>query len=152
YGEKSPFTNILTTEEMSRLNPKDLTDKIKELTSYKHKIFYYGPDGEIALKDPLDANHKVPSQFKDYPAPVKFTEQPTNRKKVYVVDYDMVQAEIVMMSKKGLFDKNIEAVNELFNNYFGTLTFTEIRESKALAYSAFAYVTSPSRLDDSKYF
>ena len=152
YGEKSPFTNILTTEEMSRLNPKDLTDKIKELTSYKHKIFYYGPDGEIALKDALDANHKVPSQFKDYPAPVKFTEQPTNRKKVYVVDYDMVQAEIVMMSKKGLFDKNIEAVNELFNNYFGTLTFTEIRESKALAYSAFAYVTSPSRLDDSKYF
>ncbi len=51
-----------------------------------------------------------------------------------------------------MFDKNIEAVNELFNNYFGTLTFTEIRESKALAYSAFAYVTSPTRLDDSKYF
>lgn len=152
YGEKSPFTNILSTEEMSKLNPNELTDKIKDLTSYKHKIFYYGPDTENSLKEALNSNHKVPSQFKEYPVPVKFTEQPTNRNKVYVVDYDMVQAEIVMMSKKGLFDKNIEAVNELFNNYFGTLTFTEIRESKALAYSAFAYVTSPTRLDDSKYF
>ena len=152
YGKNSPTTNILSKEELNNLNPETLTNKIKDLTSYKHKIFYYGPESETNLKDILNTNHKVPSEFKQYPEPIKFTEQPTDRKKVYVVNYDMVQAEIVMLSKKGKYDRNIEAINEVFNNYFGTLTFTEIRESKALAYSAFAFLTSPNNLEDSKYF
>ncbi|MCB0721510.1 MAG: insulinase family protein [Ignavibacteriae bacterium] len=152
YGKKSPATNILSADELNALKPSELTNKIKDLLSYKHKIFYYGPESEAQVKDILNENHKVPSEFKEYPPETKFTEQPTNRRKVYVVNYDMVQAEIVMMSKKGKYDKNIEAANELFNNYFGTLTFTEIRESKALAYSAFAFLTSPRNLEDSKYF
>jgi zinc protease len=152
YGENSPATNILSAEELNNLDPAALTSKIKDLTSYKHKIFYYGPESEANLKDILNSEHKVPSQFKESPTPIKFTEQPTDRKKVYVVNYDMVQAEIVMLSKKGKYDRNVEAVNEVFNNYFGTLTFTEIRESKALAYSAFAFLTAPNNLEDSKYF
>ncbi|MCX8010617.1 MAG: insulinase family protein, partial [Ignavibacteria bacterium] len=50
YDGKSPFTNILSEEELRNINPKELTDIIKNLLSYKHYIFYYGKDAEFAQK------------------------------------------------------------------------------------------------------
>ena len=156
YGKSSPFTHIISESELGTINPEDLTDRIKSLTSYPHKVLYYGPDSESQLKTALNDIHKTPSEFKAYPPAIEFTEQPTDRNKVYVVDYDMVQAEIVMISKKDKYNKELEPVTELFNGYFGTgmssITFQEMRESKALAYSVFAFLTTPSKLDDSKYF
>ncbi len=156
YGKNSPFTHILSKSELGSINPEDLTDRIKALTSYPHKVFYYGPESETRLKTVLNEIHKTPSEFKAYPPAIQFTEQPTDRNKVYVVDYDMVQAEIVMISKKDKYNKALEPVTELFNGYFGTgmssITFQEMRESKALAYSVFAFLTTPSKLEDSKYF
>ena len=69
----------------------------------------------------------------------------------------MVQAEIMMMSK-GTEQFSLEEyiLSELYNTYFGyglsSIVFQEIRESRALAYSAYAYYASPSRKMDPHYF
>jgi predicted Zn-dependent peptidase len=155
YGPKSPFTNILSKDELMQLTPGELINIVKDLRDYQHKVLYYGPMQQDMLTADLDRMHNVPASLKPVPQPVKFTEQPTDRGKVYVVNYDMVQAEVVLLSKKDPYDRSIVPVLELYNDYFGTgmssVMFQEMRESKALAYSVYSVLSNPSRVEDSKY-
>ncbi len=155
YGPVSPFTNILSETELKALNPDELITMIHDLNSYAHHILYYGPSPEDSLKNSLKNGHKVPAQFKTPESAIVFTQLPTEQTKVYVVDYPMQQAEIVMLSKGNAYDKTIEPYDAIFNDYFGTgmssLVFQEIRESKALAYSAYAYYLNPARQNDAHY-
>ena len=61
----------------------------------------------------------------------------------------MKQAEIIMLSKSGNYNKAIIPQVRLFNEYFGgsmnSIVFQEIRESKGLAYSAYAGYSSPQQ-------
>jgi len=70
---------------------------------------------------------------------------------VYFVDYDQVQMELMMLSKGENFNVKSMAPSRVFNQYFGSglssIVFQEIRESKALAYSAYSVYTTPSRFD-----
>ncbi len=140
YGEKSPFTNILTEQELKTLKPEDLIPVIKGITGYEHKVLYYGPMPVDQLIKVLNTGHKVPPILKPVPAGARFTEQDNNATKVYAVDYDMKQVEIVMLSKSTTYDKSVLPEIRLFNEYFGggmnSIVFQEIRESKGLAYSA----------------
>src|SRR5690606_27341845 len=108
-----------------------------------HKILYYGPAAKEWLNKTICDNHKVPATLKDLPAGSKFTFQETNENIVYYVNYDMVQAEIMFLSKSVPYDKNLTSQIYLFNEYFGgsmgSLVFQEMRESKALAYAVKSY-------------
>ena len=54
-----------------------------------------------------------------------------------------------------MYNDNLIAPARLFNEYFGSglssIVFQEIRESKALAYSAYSYFTTPNDLEKSHY-
>lgn len=154
YGKTSPYTNILSTEELKKLKPADLIPITSKLTSYDHHILYYGSNSSDEVVSLINKNHNVPATLTPVPAPVKFREMDANNN-VFAVDYDMKQAEIIFLSKDGMFDKgNIPAVH-MFNEYFGggmsSVVFQELRESKALAYSVFASYSTPSRLSDPNY-
>ena len=97
YGAKNPFTNILTEEELKNLKPEMLTDKIKSLESYDHRILYYGSKNADELKATLENLHNVSTPLKPLPAATEFKEQETGNN-VFVIDYDMKQAEIIMMN------------------------------------------------------
>lgn len=148
YGENSAFRDIIQEEELRQIDPKELTDMIAEMTAYKHKVFYYGPANFAFASQEIKHGHALPQQLSDLPAETEYTQidNPTN--KVYVVDYDMVQANIVMVSKSDPFDKNLIPPSRLFGEYFGgglsSIIFQEIRESRALAYSAFSAFSTPS--------
>ncbi len=147
YGEKSPFTNILTGVELDALKAEDLIGIIKGLMGYKHEILYYGPVSVSDLTLVLDKEHRVPSSLKAIPEAVKFEQKPNNSSKVFTVDYDMKQVEIVMLSKSAAYNKEMEPMVRLFNEYFGesmnSIVWQEIRESKGLAYSAYAGYRKP---------
>ncbi|OWY23334.1 insulinase family protein [Sphingobacteriales bacterium UPWRP_1] len=155
YGPKSEFTNILSEKELKQLKGKDLTDILKQLTSYKHYVFYYGQNNLKTVSKLLNKYHKTPAKLKNYPTPAVFTELPTNKDKVYFVNYDMVQAQITMLSKDELFNKTLVPFASVFNEYFGgglsSIVFQEIRESRALAYAASSYFSSPAKPDKSHY-
>lgn len=155
FGKRSPFTHILTREQMEQKDPSELTDLLKGLYGYKHYIFYYGQNKPDRVASMLEKHHIVPSELKDYPEPVHFTEQENDKNRVFFVNYDMVQANIIMMSKDQPFDLSLQPQATLFNEYFGSglssIVFQEIRESKALAYSAFASYSIPSRTDRSNF-
>jgi zinc protease len=155
YGENSPFRHRLSEAELRNLDPAELTRRLSELTQYEHRIFYYGPREHDQVAALLDKLHTVPEKRKPLPEPKKFVEQPTEQNRVYFVHYDMVQAQVMMLSKGRKLDQKIMPMADLFNNYFGaglsSIVFQEIRETRALAYSAYAAMTTPQQPDESHY-
>lgn len=155
YGPVSPQTDILSEADLKAVKPEQLTDKLKQLTSYKHEVFYYGPMSEADALALISTKHQFPSQLNAYPEATVYTELSMDKNTVYFVDYDMVQAEIMMLSKADTYDPDIATYTYLFNEYFGaglsSIVFQELRESKALAYSAYSYISTPRKKDESHY-
>ncbi len=142
YGPVSPFTDILTEEQLNAINPDALTDLIKGIYAYKHKIFYYGQEEMGKVKEMLSTHHKIAESLKEYPQPVVYQELETKQNQVYFVDYDMTQVNLLLVSKDQLFDRSLYPPARLFGEYFGSglssIVFQEIREARGLAYSAMA--------------
>ncbi len=156
YGKKSSFTNILTNKELKAIQPKDLTEKIKSLTTFQHKIFYYGTKSKSEINNILTKYHKVPANLRPIPRGMDYPETGGTENEVYFVEFPMVQAEVLMLSKgTEEFNMNEYIMAELYNNYFGSglssIIFQEIRESRALAYSTWAFYTSPAKKDKAHY-
>jgi len=147
YGQKSPFTNILSDTDLDALKAEELIGLIKGLNSYKHKVLYYGPLSVPGLTIVLDKEHKVPATLKPVPEAKKFEQKDNPGTQVYAVNYDMKQVEIMMLSKSDKYNKAMVPVVRLFNEYFGgsmnSVVFQEIRESKGLAYSAYGGYRAP---------
>ncbi len=142
FGSSNPATHLLSEEELNKLQPAQIAELIKSLMTYQHKILYYGPKLIGDVKEALNITHAVPaSGLKPVPAEANFVVQTFNNT-VYVVDYDMKQAEIVILTEGDKFDsKNIPLVS-MYNSYFGggmsSVVFQDLRESKALAYSCYS--------------
>ncbi len=156
YGAESPFTDILQKEELESIKAEELVQIIKSLTSYQHRIFYYGNRDIKELRDFLAAEHLVPAKLKSVIPAKNYPELDINENIVYFVDFPMVQAEILLLSKgTDRFDLDEFLMSELYNNYFGyglsSIVFQEIRESRALAYSANTFFSSPARKDKAHY-
>lgn len=155
YGKNSPVTDIMTEEQLRLINPSDLAAQIRNLRNFKHKVFYYGPSSKADMVSLIRKEHPVKLELKPYPARTEYSYVEQKESKVYFVDYDQVQTELLMLSRGGLYNqKNIASAN-VFNQYFGSglssIIFQEIRESKALAYSAYSVFTTPSRSDQPHY-
>jgi predicted Zn-dependent peptidase len=156
YGKKSPFTDVISASDLHSIQPGTLVEKIKGLAGYEHRVFYYGSIEQSQVSSLLDKYHKLPGQLKPVVPAKKFDELATNANEVIFVDFPMVQAEIMLVSK-GTDTFNIEeyVMSELYNTYFGSglssIVFQEIRESRALAYSANALYGSPGKEDEAHY-
>ncbi|MEI6683202.1 MAG: insulinase family protein [Bacteroidota bacterium] len=147
YGDNSPYTNILSSEELDALQAADLVNLIKGLTGFQHKVLYYGPESSTIVTEVFNKEHPVAAVLKPVPEPKKFVQKPNDFTQVFTVDYTMKQAEIIMLSKSDKYNKELAPVTRLFNEYFGgsmnSIVFQEIRESKGLAYSAYAGYRAP---------
>lgn len=99
--------------------------------------------------------HKVSASFKTPAAKASFSFVSQDKNQVFYADYNMVQAEIRWVRNGMNYDAAQEATVNMFNNYFGggmgALVFQTIRESKALAYSTFAFYATPDKKEDPFY-
>ena len=154
YGKNSPYTSILSDKELESLTSAELIAIINGLPSYEHRILYYGNNSPEELLPLLDKIHRTPATLKPVPPFVKFQEREANTD-VYVVDYDMKQAEVIFISKDGLYNKDIVPQARLFNQYFGadmsSIVFQDMRESKALAYSVRATYGNAGKKTENNY-
>lgn len=145
-GPVNRFTYKLTPEEMKKLSVNEVTEGIKGLLNYSHRVLYYGPEAPEIVKNKLNQLHHVPEVLKPIPAEKEFTEEVLGNK-VYFVDFDMKQVEIVMISRGEKYDISKLPVINLYNVYFGGgmsgVVFQDLRESKALAYSAYSTYMKP---------
>ncbi|CAK7036177.1 MAG: hypothetical protein BACC_04500 [Bacteroides sp.] len=151
WGPKSPATNVLTTAELQQMDPQELVDRIHKINSFEHKILYYGPEKPQALLDIIQKYHNVPEKLNPVPAGIEFTQQETKENKVLLAQYDAKQIYFSAVSNRGeKFDPAIQPTLNMYNEYFGggmnAIVFQEMREARGLAYSAGAFLITPSKL------
>ncbi|WP_400192205.1 M16 family metallopeptidase [Hymenobacter sp. B81] len=155
YGPKNPFTHRLSEKQLKALKPQDLTALIKQIPSYQHRVLYYGPRATEELVTTLQNTHKTPAKLTPTPAAKEFDELPLQDRRVYWADYNMVQAEILFLTKGEIYNKDIVPTVSLYNEYFGgnmgSIVFQELRESKALAYSATSRYANADKAGRSNY-
>ncbi|MCS4226961.1 pitrilysin family protein [Sphingobacterium sp. BIGb0165] len=152
YGAKNPFNYTYTDQELDGLKAADLVTVLHNLANAKHRILYYGPQVVTDLVKNLK-----PLKHNDLPyftieKGVKFEEKPTEENKVLFAQYVMKQAEVFWIRNSGLFDKNEIPTVAFFNGYFGggmgSIVFQTLRESKALAYTTYAYYGQPQKKEN----
>ena len=155
YGAENPFTNQISSEELMATTSDELLDIIRNLTSYEHRVLYYGPLTVEEASNTLTELHQLPEELKALPEGGDYSELDINKTSVYVVDYDMKQAEILMVAKGASYDASKMPLIRLHNEYFGgsmgSIVFQTLRESKALAYSVYSSYSSPRTADKSHY-
>jgi predicted Zn-dependent peptidase len=155
YGLNNPFTNTLTDEEIMATSSDELIDIINNLTSFEHRVLYYGPKAFEAAEKSIAELHPISSELKTIQDVDNFKEMDINKTSVYIVDYDMKQAEILMVAKGEKFNAEKMPLIKLHNEYFGgsmgSIVFQTLRESKALAYSVYSAYSTPREDDKSHY-
>ena len=153
YGEDSALRDIMQIDELKAINPDDLVALIKDMKNFKQRVFYYGKDVDAAVAA-LNKEHKIYGELKEYPIAKEYKETETGGN-VFFTNYDMVQTEMMFLAKGDPFKAENMAASTLFNTYFGSglssIVFQEIRESKSLAYSAFASYQGASKKDSPNY-
>ena len=153
YGPKSPATNMLTEAELTSMNPQELIDRVKDLNSFKHRILYYGPSNQDDLLAIINKEHQAPETLKEIPEGNNFEPLLTPETKIFIAPYEAKQIYMSQISNKGeKFDPATESGRQLYNEYFGggmnSIVFQEMRESRGLAYSAWAGMMKPTYLTD----
>ncbi len=153
YGENSPLLRQISNEDLMKVTSEELISRLRKLTSYEHKVLYYGAREPKALAKTLAKHHKVPKKFLPTPEEKFFDIMDRKGRTVFVVDYDMKQVDLLLFSKAAPFQRQLNTQINVFNEYFGagmsSIVFQELREAKGLAYSAFASFTTPNRIENS---
>jgi predicted Zn-dependent peptidase len=155
FGTDSPFLDTLSESDLLALNGDLLVEKVRQLADFEHDILFLGQTKNEDLIPILKENHRVGTELRPVVAAKKYQEKTTERK-VFVVDFPMIQADILWLSKGSQgFQLEEHLMSEIYNDYFGyglsSIFFQEIRESRALGYAASASYSSPMRQDRSHY-
>lgn len=152
YGAKSPTRNILSSDELQKLQPEDLLSRIHNLNNLEHRILYYGPKSQEELLADISNWHRVPEKLAPIEKNTEFVLQETPANKVLIAPYDAKQIYMASVSNRGEhFDISAYPLLTLYNEYFGggmnAIVFQEMREARGLAYSAGATLQEPYKLD-----
>ncbi|EKB48243.1 M16 family metallopeptidase [Cecembia lonarensis] len=153
YGAENPYNTVLSNEELRQLKAEELTDLIRSLFGYKHKVYYYGVTDKDDLEAELKQSHPLVAELKDYPPKREFERLKADKNQVYFVDYDMAQVEISLQRwDEENYDPAEATIVRAFNEYYGgnmsSVVFQEIREARGLAYSTYGFFSTPAKKED----
>jgi predicted Zn-dependent peptidase len=153
YGKRSGFIDRASKEELTKLNVSTYPDARNQLKKQNFKIYYTGrlaPEKveEIVKKYHQPKNISLPLLNPRKEPPILIEKRHTLPVKIYFVDYKGVQSYIGLTIPGKEADTGKSLLTGLYNQYFGSIFYQEIRESRALAYSASSTYYQGSRLGD----
>jgi predicted Zn-dependent peptidase len=155
YGPAYVKARTLTNAAVAGLTSEELLGSVKDLLGKQHKILYYGPASLDEVKEMLSAAH--PAEGLEPLQKTYAVKQLTTAPKVVMAPYQSRQFYYMQFSNRGeTLDLAEDPYIDLFNEYYGggmnAIVFQEMRESRALAYSAGAYLSDPSFRNDTYSF
>lgn len=151
YGKDNPMTRDLSIEQLRASDPEVFLSALRDLMDYEHEVIYYGSTPEKTVLADIDRYHYSAKSPKAAPRQEVFTRLIPEETIIFVAPYDAKQLNMSLYSNRGeKYNPAIEPLREIYNEYFGgsmnAIVFQEMRESRSLAYSAGARLTSPSNL------
>ena len=127
----------------------ELKKILKKAIFAPRSILYFGPKSPDQVENLIRKSFlgKAPETTSNDNTPDRSIDPQKNQ--VYFLHKEMAQAQVRLEFSSGLLDENLTPSVQLFNEYFGGgmagLVFQELREARALAYSAWARFFTPSR-------
>ncbi len=150
YGDDSPMLRALSSDAIRAAALDDILALISGLQNYKHTLSYTGSMTPQQVQAILNRHHQISAELMD-PPPYRFrTARPVNSNEIYVIHRETAQAQVRLEFPDGQYDEALVVPSSLYNGYFGnsmsSVVFQELREARALAYSAGANYALGSRL------
>ena len=138
YKAESPFLTNPKGEVLLAATPEKLKGILADLLKNAMKINYVGNKDAAKVKEMLAVlKPSIKAPKKINLAPLSYEKPEIN-----FLNHDSVQTHIRMEFPGEVYDIKNEALYMLFNEYFdgslGSVVFQEIRETRALAYSAWS--------------
>ena len=157
YGPYNRYRNAMTAQQLAATNPQELLDLLKNLSQHEHTLLYYGPMSQKELADAVERSHPSPASYLPTPQGKHYTLQPTPESEILLAPYDAKNIYMRMYHNEQREWKAEEApLVALFNEYYGggmnTVVFQELRETRGLAYNAYAMYAEPQYQDEKEYF
>ncbi len=154
FGPDYIKKTTLSNAQLQALTSEQLLADVHTLLGYQHKILYYGPASLEEVKAMLDILSMDQLKPLESEVPSKVL---TTKPKVLLANYKSSQFRFMQYSNRGesLILEQAPYI-ELFNEYYGTgtnsIVFQEMREARALAYTAGANLVRPSFTNNDYYF
>ena len=152
YGSESRYLKRTSDADLNNSTVSSLAKILSETFEVERSILYYGPRTveEISATIKNGFLGKQPTQ--ENPAFVADRSISPDTNQVFFLQKEMAQAQVRLEFAAGTYDEAKAPLGQLFNEYFGGgmagLVFQELREARALAYSAWAHFFTPSRPAD----
>ena len=151
YGEESPMLEALSSDEILSAELEDLLAKPAELLNYKHTLAYTGSLPLEQVVTILREHYPLADELADTPPYRNRRAREISGNEVLVVDQPTAQAQVRIEFGDGVFNEADTVDAQLYTSYFGSgmssVVFQELREARALAYSASAAYSQGSRED-----
>lgn len=151
YGEESPMLEAMTGQEILDTQVDELLNAPRELLNYKHTLAYTGSMPLEELVAALRRNYEVGDELRDTPEFRFRSARDIEESEVLVVDQQTAQAQVRIEFADGVYEPEDGLLANLYTNYFGSgmssVVFQELREARALAYSASARYAPGSRVN-----
>ena len=149
YGPYNSGRNLLSVAQLRQTNPQELLDLLSNLRGYEHTILYYGPMNEREMTEALQP-HLVGMNgaLKPVPQNKPYVSLATPENEILIAPYDAKNIYMRMYhNAQRQWNPDEEPLQMLFNEYFGggmnTIVFQELRETRGLAYNAWAFYSRP---------
>ena len=157
YGKYNPTRDKTPVKDLRAMNPQQLVDMLAQLGKMQHTVLYYGASDLKQLDKLLTKEHPTPAKWAPMPVNKPYKPQLTAQNEVLIAPYDAKNIYLRQYNNEGkTWSLAKSPVETLFNQYFGggmnTVVFQELRETRALAYNAYAMYKRPEYKDDSESF
>ena len=152
YGPENPATKTLSVDALRKTNPAEFLAALRKLNDYEQTVIYWGNDPANKVLATVNDTHPLDKTLVPTPKSEKYPLLQTRGLTFFVAPYEAKQLYLVGYSNDGsTFDISQEPIRKLYNEYFGgsmnSVVFQEMRESRSLAYYAWAGMSSPSKKD-----
>ena len=166
YGQYNPNLNQSSIEQLDSAGPQYLTKLLKNALNTKHKNLYFGPYSKNDILNLLNNCQLNDGKQNTALKGNEYAQQIIEQNEVIVANYDAPNIYMIQYANSGIkqpdptADNYAFALNQalilVFNEYFGggmnSIVFQELREARALAYSASARFISPNEIYKPEYF
>lgn len=157
-GAAAVQQRTLTPKQLKQLQAADVLNRLRALIPAIERVEYFGPISEAEVKALL-GNSKLLAQAdasaRKEAQRIKNLE--VKESEVMIAPYDANNIFLMGYANWGeIYSPKDEAIINLFNEYFdgsmGSIVFQEMREARALCYSAAAHYMTPSHKGDANVF
>ncbi len=143
YGEQSPFLTRMSEAEMRALKVEDILSLVSEMKRYKHDYLYVGSLEIEDVASRIKQYYEADTVFKDTPELSFLKLREPEHNEVLFFDKESAQAQVRIEFPNGMYSEDDYLPIQLYNSYFSGgmsgIVFQELRETRALAYTAWAH-------------